>query len=97
MEILLIIRTNFGEPNNNNNSNNNNNNNNNKTLVGGKIYFGKRFFDVRSVLITHFKLTYLKIERNGYVDCNNQTKFFRDELAGIVSFRALLKLKQLES
>ena len=94
MEILLIIRTNFGEPNNNNN---NNNNNNKKTLVGGKIYFGKRFFDVRSVLITHFKLTYLKIERNGYVDCNNQTKFFRDELAGIVSFRALLKLKQLES
>ena len=56
MEILLIIRTNFGEP-------NNNNNNNKKTLVGGKIYFGRRFFDVRSVLITHFKLTYLKIER----------------------------------
>ena len=68
MEILLIIRTNFGEP--------NNNNNNKKTLVGGKIYFGRRFFDVRLVLITHFKLTYLKIERNGYVDCNNQTKFF---------------------
>ena len=65
----MIIRTNFGEP-------NNNNNNNKKTLVGCKIYFGRRFFDVRSVLITHFKLTYLKIERNGYVDCNNQTIFF---------------------
>ena len=61
----MIIRTNFGEP--------NNSNNNKKPLVGGKIYFGRRFFEVRSVLITHFKLTYLKIERNGYVDCNNQT------------------------
>ena len=68
MEILLIIRTNFGEP--------NNNNNNKKTLVGGKIYFGRRFFDVRSVLITHFKLTYLKNRKKRIYRLQQSNKIF---------------------